>query len=118
MTHVLPRVLSDRSQMRVRRAHRRTVDNRTTTQRGYGYAHQKARKDALSALIDGTQCWRCKCPMYAYQSLDLDHTTPISKGGMYGLTVLTHSSCNRRAGAMLLPKWQRRRGARHRVSRW
>jgi hypothetical protein len=70
-------------------------DPRTTTQRGYGYAHKKARREALDRLIDGLPCARCGRPMYRSQArvLDLDHTD--DRRAYNGLA---HRSCNTRAG--------------------
>lgn len=65
----------------------------TTTQRGYGRAHQDARKAALRDLADGTLCGRCGQPMYRGQRLDLDHTEDRT-----GYRGLAHRGCNRRAG--------------------
>lgn len=93
-------------------------DTRTTTQRGLGYAHQKARAQAVIALKDGTPCPRCGQPMWRNQAryLDLDHIIPRSMGGGDGPKVLTHRRCNRRAGqritAMIL------RARRRKYNRW
>jgi len=59
----------------------------------YGYAHKKARKDALAAFRDGQRCWRCRKPMHIWQALDLDHTRPVALGGANSLRVLTHARC-------------------------
>lgn len=66
-----------------------------TTQRGYGYAHQKARERAIRDLVDGTPCPRCSRPMWRAEArlLDLDHTE--DRRAYQGLA---HASCNRRAG--------------------
>nr|PZN17672.1 MAG: hypothetical protein DIU80_24105 [Chloroflexota bacterium] len=82
----------------------------STTARGYGYQHQRARVRALAALVPGTPCPRCGQPMYRDQPLDLDHTDDRT-----GYRGLAHRSCNRRAGAL---KSNRRRPRRVFVSRW
>lgn len=68
---------------------------RGTTARGYGTAHQHARRDALAQLQDGQGCTRCGRPMWRAeaQQLDLDHNT--DRTGYLGLA---HRTCNRRAG--------------------
>lgn len=72
-----------------------THDPRTTTQKGYGWAHQEARRRALEVLVDGTLCHHCRRPMYRTQArvLDLDHTDD-----RHAYRGLAHRSCNRRAG--------------------
>jgi hypothetical protein len=67
----------------------------TTSKRGYGWAHQQARKRALAAMPDGAPCTRCGGPMWRSQGklLDLDHTDDRT-----GYRGLAHRACNRRAG--------------------
>jgi hypothetical protein len=72
----------------------RKRDNRTTPQRGYGYAHQQARLKFLAQLEDGDLCHHCNQPMTRDQALDLDHTTDRST-----YRGLAHASCNRTDGA-------------------
>jgi len=67
----------------------------STTDRGYGTAHMKARTRYLAALRDGQLCHFCQQPMFRSQQLDLDHT-PDRKGWKG----LSHRACNRRAGAI------------------
>jgi hypothetical protein len=63
----------------------------STTQRGYGSSHQRARKFYLSQLVDGeTECHWCGNTMYRSQPLDLDHTD--DRKGYRGLA---HAWCNR-----------------------
>ncbi|MEV6847625.1 endonuclease domain-containing protein [Actinoplanes sp. NPDC051411] len=71
------------------------MERLTTTQKGYGWAHQRARQRALAAVEDGTACSRCGGPMWRAQArlLDLDHTD--DRRGYRGLA---HRACNRRAG--------------------
>jgi hypothetical protein len=68
----------------------------STTDKGYGWTHQQARRDALRALEDGTRCGHCGQPMYRAQGrhLDLDHTDDRT-----AYRGLAHRGCNRRAGA-------------------
>ena len=70
---------------------------RTTTQRGYGWEHQKARAAALDALVDGTPCPFCQQPMVRGMALDYDHYPPLALGGG-GVRRLAHARCNRQAG--------------------
>lgn len=65
------------------------------------YAHQQARKDALTAMVDGTPCPYCHRPMHIWQRLQLDHAIPVAKGGSSGPTRLAHGKCNESAGARL-----------------
>ncbi|GAB1642546.1 endonuclease domain-containing protein [Krasilnikovia sp. MM14-A1259] len=69
----------------------------STTQRGYGIGHKRARLAALEHLRhhDGQPCHHCGKPMWhAYAArLDLDHTDDRT-----GYRGLAHASCNRRAG--------------------
>ncbi|MGW3808843.1 endonuclease domain-containing protein [Micromonospora sp. NPDC005113] len=78
----------------------------TTTQRGYGWAHQQARTQALERMPDGQPCTRCAQPMYRNEAqlLDLDHNE--DRRTYRGLA---HRTCNRRAGQA---KAQARRRAR------
>jgi hypothetical protein len=78
--------------------------------RGYGYEHQKMRKQFISAFRPGDPCVRCGDPMLDPKELHLDHTDDRS-----GYLGLSHASCNTRAGAMKRnygasrPSGQRRR---------
>lgn len=80
----------------------------TTSQAGYGWAHQKARRALLAAHIDGTPCGMCGHPMYRTDNLHADHTQPRILGGGQA-DRLVHAQCNLRAGARL---GNRIRGAR------
>jgi hypothetical protein len=85
----------------------------TTTGRGLGWAHQRERAADLTALVQGSPCPLCRRPMYhPQQRLDLDHSVPRALGGGAAPRRLTHTSCNRRAGALLriLLMQQRRNG--------
>jgi hypothetical protein len=82
----------------------------TTTQRGYGWSHQKARAKALDDLVDGEPCPFCGEAMAGDMDLDYDHYPPLAMGGTPdGPRRLAHSSCNRRAGQAI----SARRRARH-----
>jgi hypothetical protein len=66
----------------------------TTTQRGYGAAHQKRRAQLLQHAYF-TACPLCGDVMRADEPLDLDHTirlidNPTSRGDR-----IVHSTCNR-----------------------
>lgn len=67
-----------------------------TAQRGYGSAHQRARRKAIAALVDGDPCSRCGGPMYRVdaRTLQLDHNDERT-----GYRGLAHGPCNERAGA-------------------
>jgi hypothetical protein len=72
----------------------------TTTQRGYGRTHQRARKEAFEALPEWSPCARCSKPMWKHSedsrgrsSLHYDH----AEDGTY--LGFSHGSCNRVAGA-------------------
>lgn len=67
----------------------------STSQRGYGHAHQKLRASRLADLAarPGQPCGRCGEPMYVGQALDLDHTEDRT-----GYRGLAHERCNRSAG--------------------
>jgi len=59
------------------------------------------RQQALMKFHEGDICHFCGSPMYSWQSLDLDHLTPVASGGAYGEVALTHAHCNRAAGARI-----------------
>lgn len=82
----------------------------STTERGYGGAHQRARR-RYQALLDQGQaftCPRCARPVVLGMAWDLDHTD--DRTGYHGPA---HRSCNRGAGAAI----RERRRARIRVVR-
>lgn len=79
----------------------------STTQRGLGHQHQRARKAALAALRDGDPCARCEQrgvyhPMYraAASLLDLDDFPGRMFGGPQ-VKRLSYRACNRSHGAAL-----------------
>lgn len=73
----------------------------TTTQRGYGAAHQAERRDRLKAYRPGDLCAHCGRPLtywplaVARRYLDLPHTADRT-GYLPGLA---HRACNRADGA-------------------
>jgi hypothetical protein len=78
-------------------------DTRTTTQRGYGTAHMKARQAALARLRDGdscAQCWhdkRIHHPMYQAHAARLDLSHNDTRTGYIGLS---WRACNRQEAAI------------------
>lgn len=102
-----------------------------TTAVGLGWAvHQKPRMAALAALRDGDPCPRCGLPMYRWMVtwnagrptsrwLDFDDFPGRAFGGPQ-VKRLAHRRCNRRAGAMLGNRLQRRRRTPRRAAytRW
>ena len=72
-------------------------DPRTTSQRGYGTAHQRLRQQWQQAIDQGgVTCARCGYPIPPEQprAWDLGHTEDRS-----GYTGPEHARCNRAAGA-------------------
>lgn len=65
----------------------------STTRRGYGWEHQKARKAALASFVVGQPCVRCGKPMTSKRGLELDHNDDRT-----GYNGLAHAYCNRKAG--------------------
>ncbi|MGH8867088.1 MAG: hypothetical protein ACRDYU_03720 [Actinomycetes bacterium] len=82
----------------------------TTTERGYGWDHQRQRQAALAELgVTGVApCPICGEAMTLDMHLDYDHVIPLALGGR-GPKRLTHRSCNRRRGQALGQKLRRRR---------
>lgn len=67
----------------------------TTTQRGYGRAHQLERERRLTRWHPGDPCARCGQPMWGpADRIHLGHTEDRT-----GYTGLEHSDCNTREGA-------------------
>jgi hypothetical protein len=82
----------------------------TTSQRGYGTSHQKARAAAIAAHRDGDPCARCGHPMHGDPAnLDLDHSDDRTQ-----YRGLAHRQCNRSAGGR---KGRRQRSRRATTSR-
>jgi len=67
----------------------------TTTQRGYGTAHQRRRAQLLP-LACGEPCPLCGETMTAEQQLDLHHSISAMQGGIGDRIV--HAKCNRGRG--------------------
>ena len=67
----------------------------STSARGYGTQHQRARREALLLFKPGQRCVRCDQPMWTAENLDLDHDDD-DRSRYLGLA---HRSCNRAAGA-------------------
>lgn len=76
---------------------------KTTAQRGYGWRHQRRRRQLLAQHTDGTPCWWCGQPMYTdptrnpdRRPLEADHTNAVHYHGPNELADrLLHSTCNR-----------------------
>lgn len=66
----------------------------TASQRGYGVAHKKTRRQLLPKAI-GTACPLCGQPMLAGQPLDLDHTVPLAIDATAKGDRIVHATCNR-----------------------
>lgn len=71
----------------------------TSTERGYGTPHRRARTELLADFTPGTPCGFCDEPMFEDQLLDLDHSDPAARLRQEPGDRLTHRSCNRRDGA-------------------
>lgn len=71
----------------------------TTTERGYGWPHQRQRAKLLSELVPGTPCALCGKPMNSDHRLDLDHSDPEARLAGKPGDRLTHEGCNRRESA-------------------
>ena len=75
----------------------------TTSQRGYGNEHQKARARLLAALArnPGQPCRRCGQPMWPWQNLDAGHPDWAPARTRQPPDALEHAHCNRVAGARI-----------------
>lgn len=84
---------------------------KTTTQRGYGHAHQQQRRKLIAQLKNGTPCPECGKPMFKTAAKNFDHAPlEADHGPGHALkhaknkqttlaTRLLHRTCNRRGGA-------------------
>lgn len=79
-------------------------ERKTTTERGLGWKHQRARERLLSVHRDGAACWWCGRPMYRDknrnfdgQALAADHELARAHGGDAAGRLL-HGSCNSSRG--------------------
>ena len=84
----------------------------STTDRGYGYDHQRTRK-ALLPQAYGTPCVRCGYTMERGQVLHLDHTN--TRDGYLGFA---HAKCNTRAAARKARAKQTMTKQRRVAARW
>jgi hypothetical protein len=88
----------------------------------YDARHQRDRRLALAEFRDGDICFRCRRPMRSWQSKDLDHVRPIARGGVDGPKRLSHSKCNRSAGAVIgnrsIKRKTKRRPIRSHLPNW
>lgn len=83
----------------------------STTERGYGWAHQQARERLLRAHKDGAPCSRCHKPMWLDKTRNWDERSLAADHGpgheqKYAAdkqrnppTRLMHATCNERDGA-------------------
>ena len=75
----------------------------TTSQRGYGAAHRRRRKQLLVFAI-GMPCPVCGETMRADQRLDLDHTTPLIDNPFSIGDRIVHATCNRGQAGVSQPQ--------------
>lgn len=87
------------------RPKRTSKAKRGTTERGYGYDHQKARENLIFSHVDGTLCDWCGQPMYVEpaknfdgEPLHADHTKASEKAAGGQADRLLHGLCNKRKG--------------------
>lgn len=83
----------------------------STTERGYGTAHQRAAKRLKDDMEDGDRCCRCGGPLYRWQlelgpndpnGIDADHYLLARvEGGELPDALAHRGPCNRSAGATL-----------------
>lgn len=66
---------------------------RSTTERGYGWDHQKHRAHAIASFRSGQPCTRCGQGIANADDAELDHNDDRT-----GYRGLSHSWCNREAG--------------------
>ncbi|AZV00787.1 HNH endonuclease [Gordonia phage Kiko] len=77
---------------------------RSTTERGLGWQHQKQVAALKAQHVDGTPCWWCGQPMFLNsennwdkQGLAGDHSVPRASGGTVADRLL-HATCNKERG--------------------
>ncbi|NKS94629.1 hypothetical protein GS876_10395 [Rhodococcus hoagii] len=73
------------------------TDQRTTTQKGLGWQHQKERDALLRVHVDGTPCWWCGLPMYRDRTNNWDHN-PTSNDRASGSLAADHSHARAQGG--------------------
>lgn len=81
------------------------ASKKSTTERGYGYDHQKDREYLIFNHADGTPCDWCGQPMYIepaknfdHKPLHADHTKASEKAAGGRADRLLHELCNKRKG--------------------
>ncbi len=79
-----------------KRNQRRDALRGTTTKRGYGAPHQRARERMLPHAV-GQPCPRCGELMLAGQDLDAGHSTPLRFDPSSRADRIEHADCNRGA---------------------
>ncbi|MGO3084253.1 hypothetical protein [Ancrocorticia populi] len=82
---------------------------KSTTQRGYGYSHQKDRERLLYRHVDSTACWWCGQPMYRDRTKNPDYN-PLSKDPASGALHADHSNPNGQADRLLHERCNKSRG--------
>lgn len=87
----------------------------TTTQRGYGWAHQAARKRWEYQLTQAgaLPCARCRKPVTPFHEWELDHTDDRTT-----YLGISHKICNRRAGGKKAQRQQRTKRAKAKLQSW
>lgn len=84
----------------------------STTERGYGYEHQRMRR-ALLPSMPGSACTRCGKTLREGDKVDLDHLDDRS-----GYKGFAHSACNRSAGGRKAHAMAQARSGTLPVARW
>ena len=76
----------------------------STTERGYGWKHQKQRERLIYNHRDGTPCWWCGLPMYHNKTknwdgkpLAADHSNENGARDGQNANRLLHGKCNSQA---------------------
>lgn len=67
----------------------------TSTERGYGSAHQRRRAELLRRFVN-TPCPTCGKIMHRWQKLEAGHSTPLWVDPASVADVLQHQACNPR----------------------
>jgi hypothetical protein len=80
------------------RAYDKTRDRGTTTERGYGAAYQRARRQLLATAI---ACHWCGLEFTAASPATADHDPPLARGGTERQMVASCGPCNSRRGGQL-----------------
>ncbi|MDV8022283.1 hypothetical protein [Rhodococcus sp. IEGM 1330] len=76
----------------------------TTTERGYGWSHEKVRAQLMADHVDGSPCWWCGLPVFREktanwdgESLHADHSEERARDGGDADRLL-HGICNKQRG--------------------